>query len=346
MRSPELDAVRRPVDRLRQQPLHGPGAASPDVDAFLDEPLVGEVVGLADAAEDRRGRHADVGQDELRVAVGEGVHVRRVVGEGDARRVVVDEEQRWPALLAIDHVAVEDHEIGVGRAGHEPFLAVEDVVARRAVVHGGRFERASIRPGAGLGDGVAAVALAAQARFEVAAPLVGVAMDQRVVAARDEAPEAARHLAELLVDQDLLEQRPALAADLLREAAAVEAGVDGLRLDVSGDVGVEAAAGGLEPDLERLEDLAREPPRSILERELVRAQRQVHRGQDGARGGTAPPRCSRARDAGKGRGPVGDRPSVSPAGYPAGRTSQNLMPSRYLLSPPPLRPSDRRKCPA
>ncbi len=84
-------------------------------------------------------------------------------------RVVVDEEQGCQALLAVDDVAVEDHEIGVGRAGHEPFLAIEDVVARRTVAHGGRFERASIRPGAGLGDGVAAVALAAETRLEVAA---------------------------------------------------------------------------------------------------------------------------------------------------------------------------------
>ena len=105
-------------------------------------------------------------------------------------------------------------------------------------------------------------------------------------------------LAELLVDEDLLEHRPALTADLLREAAAVKSRVDRLRLDVAGDVRVDPATRGLETDLERLEDLAREPSRSILERELVRAQRQVHRGQGWRTHWAGSPRCRRARDAG------------------------------------------------
>ena len=51
-----------------------------------------------DAAEDRRRRDADVGQHELRMAVGERVGVVGVVLDGDARRVVVDQEQgRQPA---------------------------------------------------------------------------------------------------------------------------------------------------------------------------------------------------------------------------------------------------------
>jgi hypothetical protein len=48
----------------------------------------------ADAAEDGRRRHADVLEDELRVAVGERVGVVRVVLQRHAGRVVVDEEER------------------------------------------------------------------------------------------------------------------------------------------------------------------------------------------------------------------------------------------------------------
>ena len=56
----------------------------------------------------------------------------------DAGRVVVDQEQRRPALVAVDDEAVEDHEVGVVRPGHEPLLAVEHVLAGRAVADGRR----------------------------------------------------------------------------------------------------------------------------------------------------------------------------------------------------------------
>ena len=94
----ELDALGGPLERQRQQPLHRAGAARADVDALLDEPLVGQVVRPPDAAEDRRRRDAHVGQHELRVAVGERVRVVGVVLDDDAGRVVVDQEQRRPAL--------------------------------------------------------------------------------------------------------------------------------------------------------------------------------------------------------------------------------------------------------
>ena len=49
----ELDALGGPLDGERQQALHRAAAARPDVDPLLDEPLVGQLVGLPDAAEDR-----------------------------------------------------------------------------------------------------------------------------------------------------------------------------------------------------------------------------------------------------------------------------------------------------
>ena len=102
------------------------------MDPLLDEPLVGQLVRPPDTAQHGRGRHPDVGQHELRVAVGERVGVVGVVAHDDAGRVVVDQEERRQVLVAIDDRAVEDHEVGVVGAGHEPLLAVEDVLAGRA----------------------------------------------------------------------------------------------------------------------------------------------------------------------------------------------------------------------
>ena len=91
--------------------------------------------------------HADVLEHELRVPVGERVGVVRVVLERHAGRVVVDEEERRQPRVAVDDEAVEDHEVGVVRAGDEPLLAVEDVLAGRGVADGRRRER----PGVGAG---------------------------------------------------------------------------------------------------------------------------------------------------------------------------------------------------
>ena len=55
---------------------------------------------------------------------------------------------------------MEDHEVGVVRAGHEPLLAVQDVLAGGRVPDGGRRHRPGVRAGVLLGDRVAAVPLA------------------------------------------------------------------------------------------------------------------------------------------------------------------------------------------
>ena len=91
-------------------------------------------------------RHPDVLEDELRVAVGERVHVVGIVRSSDAGRVVVDQEQRRQAPVAVDDLGMEDHEVGVVRAGHEPLLAVEDVLAGRAVADRGGLERPASDP--------------------------------------------------------------------------------------------------------------------------------------------------------------------------------------------------------
>ena len=134
-----------------------------------------------------------------------------------------------------------------------PLRTYSPVAASRTAV---ACERPRVGAGVRLGDRVAAEPLAAQARLEVAAALVGVGVDQGVVGARDERPQPAGRLAELLVDEDLLEGRPALAAELDREASRRAAGRRSPRcFSVVPGSRREPAAGALELGLERLEDV-------------------------------------------------------------------------------------------
>ena len=86
-----------------------------------------------------------------------------------------------------------------------PLRTYSPVAASRTAV---AREGPGVGAGAVLGDRVAARALAAQARLEVARALLRRRQwTQRVVGARDVRPQAAGRLAELLVDEDLLERR-------------------------------------------------------------------------------------------------------------------------------------------
>ena len=290
------------------------------MEALLDEPLVGQVVGLPHPAEHRVGRDADVGQHELRVAVGEGVGVVGVVGQLEARGAVVNEEQRREALAVAQHVAVEDHEVGVGRAGHEPLLAVEHPLAGGGVEDGGRRERPGVRALARLRDRVRAVALAAEARVQVAGALLRRAVDERVVGPGDERPQAAGRLAQLLVDDDLLDRGPALAASAAWQAAAVEPEVDGDPLQLLGRRVVEASV-ALELRLERLEVVDDVGSGAIAELGLGRGGREVHGGESGEGRG---PLTRESR--GPGRGGPGPASVRSP---PAARPTQ---PHRFLMT--------------
>ena len=81
------------------------------------------------------------------------------------------------------------------------------------------------------------------------------------------------------MDEDLLDDRPALAADLDRQRAAVEPGLDGGATDRVAPVARDAPVGTFELGLARLEDVADERPRPRLELELGGAEGQVHRRQ-------------------------------------------------------------------
>ena len=131
----ELHALGRPAQGQPEQSFHRAGAARADVDALLDEPLVAQLIGRADRPEPGGVRHADVLERELWMPVGERVRVVRIGRHPNARRLVVDEEQRRQASIAVGHMGVEDHEVGVVGAGDEPLLAVEDPLTGRPVAN-------------------------------------------------------------------------------------------------------------------------------------------------------------------------------------------------------------------
>ena len=104
-------------------------------------------------------------------------------------------------------------------------------------------------------------------------------------------------LAELLVDEDLLEDRPALAAEPRPGTSRRAAGLDRGAPDRVAPVARDAAAGPLELDLARLEDVADERAGPRLELELGRRQGQVHR-RPRMRHRIAPARPAASRAAG------------------------------------------------
>jgi len=118
---------------------------------------------------------------------------------------------------------------------------------------------------------------AVASRFRASEPaLFRLAVHEDVVAARHVRPEPARDLPELLVDEDLLEHRPALPADLGRHRSAVEVRGDRGPPDVVAPLARYAPAGPLELQLSGLQHLAHEPARPIPKRELARGEGQVH----------------------------------------------------------------------
>ena len=274
------------------------------MDALLDEPFVGQLVGRTNVPQDRRRGHANVLEHELRVTVGERVHVVGIVLDAEAGRVVVDQEQGRQAAVAIDHVAVEDHEVRVVRPGDEPLLAVEDVVAAGRVPDGGGLQGPRVGARRVLGDRIAARALAAHRWVEIAGFLRRVAMDEGVVRPGDVGPQAAGPLPQLLMDQHLVHRRPALPTQRHRERTAMQSRLDRGPPDRRAPVARHVPTGLLEFDLARLEDLADEGASARLEFELGRRQGQVHAAKDASR------RCA-STDGVAGRGTrVGRRTGV------------------------------------
>ena len=144
-------------------------------------------------------------------------------------RVAVDEEQGRQALAALDRVRHHDVHGGDVAVGDEPLLAVDHPASVAAL--GRRLDPRRVRAGVGLGDRVGVVELPAQRRLQVALDLLRRPAREHVVGARNVPRERVRRAAELLLDEEPLELRPALAAVLASVQAAAQPGLDRLALD-------------------------------------------------------------------------------------------------------------------
>ena len=83
----------------------------------------------AELAQDVLARHRRLRERELGVAVGEVVGEVRVGGHLDARQVLVDQEQRGPAVVPVDGPRQHDEVARDVAVGDEPLGAGELVVA-------------------------------------------------------------------------------------------------------------------------------------------------------------------------------------------------------------------------
>ena len=134
----------------------------------------------------------------------------------------VDEEEAVGAGMgAAGELGLEDEMIGVIGAGDMPFLAVQDVVPAVAPRRG--LDRVDVRARLGLGDGIAFMALAADVRLDPGLHLMrraGAGLDHpgrgRAVAPAQRIGD----LADLLLDDDLLEAAEARPAEVAGMASA------------------------------------------------------------------------------------------------------------------------------
>ncbi len=162
--------------------------------------------------------------------VDEGVHPARHPGHLDARRVLVDEEERRRTLLPGG--GQHDHEVGVVADGDEPLLAVQ----HPAAVGPRRRCTDALRVGArlGLAHRVAVPAPAPDHGHEVALALLGRAEGQGVGRPPHHVPQRAGEPPELGLDGDLLQDGEAGAAPLHRHVDGLQPAVE----DGVADLGV------------------------------------------------------------------------------------------------------------
>ena len=219
------DPLLRERGRLRHQPVHGAAAPRSDHEAFVPEPLVGEVHAVALVADPVRRRHADVLERENRVVVVDRVRVLGHAHDPDARRVDVHDEHRVLAgVRAFGELRLEEDVLGVVEGRHVPLDAVQYVVVADATRR--RQNRIDVGASPFLGDRVALALLAADRREDP--PLhLEVGRDLREPGGRrvDQPRERVRRAADLLLHQDLLQRRETAAAELLGHVDGLEAGL-------------------------------------------------------------------------------------------------------------------------
>ena len=171
--------------------------------------------------------------------------------QGDARGFHIDEEQAVGAGMgAAGELGLEDEMIGVIGAGDMPFLAVQDVIP--ALAPGRRLDRVDVRAGLGLGDGIAFMALAADVRFDPGLHLMrraGAGLDHPGRSRAVAPAQRIGDLADLLLDDDLLEEAEAGSAEVAGDGQRIEPDLLGDALVPRPDFRRQLAAVHLRRDL-------------------------------------------------------------------------------------------------
>src|SRR5579885_438482 len=214
---------------LVDQALGGAAAACGDAEPLIPEPVMGELHPPAFRADAIAGRNPDILEAVDGMVGGIAVAVGRRAQQPDAGRVHVDEEQAMrPRMRAALELGLEDEVIRVIGAGDMPFLAVEYIDLTLAA--GGGLDRVHIGSGAGLADRIAFVALPADVGPDPGLHLIvrgGAGLDHPGRGGIVAPAERIGDLADLLLDDDLLQGAEARAAELLGNAQRPQADLAG-----------------------------------------------------------------------------------------------------------------------
>ena len=262
----EGDAGLGECRRLVDQPLGGTAAARGNAQALVAEPVIGEFHApafLADAVGDG---HADVLEAVDGMMGGVVVGIGGGADQSDARGFHIDEEEAVGAGMgAAGELGLEDEMIGVIGAGDMPFLAVQDVIP--ALAPGRGLDRVDVRARLGLGDGIAFMALAADVRFDPGLHLMrraGTGLDHPGRSRAVAPAQRIGDLADLLLDDDLLEAAEARPAEVAGDGQRMEADLPGDALVPRPDLRRQLAAVHLRRDLMRDQLLCDEAAHLLL----------------------------------------------------------------------------------